>query len=192
MKKYLVILLFLSLSFGCIHAQDSLDVSTRKANVYIIRNNFTNVVNVLSKHDFYNNDNYIGSLKGFEYMKYECNSGKQLFWATSENKDFLELDFKPGETYIIKANYPIGIMNGRVKLKLVTNGSDEYNRLEQKILSRKPVQFTLDQIQKKNIQRKSFILKSLAKYNSKKKELSFRSDSFTSTLPIAAKANSKL
>lgn len=186
MRKYFVLCVTFVLNTSFLFAQDSLVLSNEKVDVYIIRNNFTSVINALSNFDFYNNDRFIGALKGFKYLKYECNAGKQLFWATAENKDFLELDLRPGETYIIKANYTIGIINSRVKLQLVTKGSDDYNFLKQKILSKEPVRFTTDEIEKKNIQRKDFILNSLEKYNSKKnRELSFSNDTISTVLPVA-------
>lgn len=190
MKKSQVIFLFLTFIFSSINAQDSLEVITKKANVYIIRDKFTNVINALNKFDFYNNDKYIGSLKGYNYLKYECDAGKQLFWTAAENQDFLEIDLKPNETYIIEANYKIGIMNGRVKLKLVSTGSDNYFILKKKILSKEPIEFTINQLDKKNIKRRSFIIKSLKKYNSeKKRELSFKNDSIPSSLAITSKIN---
>lgn len=163
-----ILICFLLLSTSIIFAQDTLCTSN-KPIVYIIRNNFTNGINALSKHDFYNNDKFIGALKGFKYLKYECNEGKQLFWTTAENQEFLELDLKSGETYIIKANYSVGIFSSRVKLHFVLKGSDDYNFLKQKIIAKEPVNLTDDKIQKKNIQQKDFILNSLEKYNSKKK-----------------------
>jgi len=167
-------------------AQESTIVKNEKAVVYIIRNDFTNVINALSNYDFYNNDKFIGGLKGFSYLKYECMAGNQIFWATSGNQDFLELNLKPGETYIIEAKYKMGFYKGYVKLMLVTKDSDNYIALKQKILKKEPLQLKVEDIQKKNIQRKSFILNSLEKYNSKKKRvLSFRCDSIPSSLSVA-------
>jgi len=164
-----ILLSFLFLTTFFISAQDTLRTAD-KSIVYIIRNNFTTVINSFSNYDFYNNDKFIGALKGFSYLKYECSAGKQLFWAASENQDFLELDLKPDETYIVEAKYKMGFYKGRVKLKLVPKNSDDYNFLKQKILSKDPVQFTTDEIEKKNIQRKKFILNNLEKYESKKKK----------------------
>jgi len=51
--------------------------------------------------EYFHQDKYIGIFKKKNYIRYECNPGKQLFWASSENKEFVTADLKEGGTYII-------------------------------------------------------------------------------------------
>ncbi|NDP21513.1 MAG: hypothetical protein GZ091_10585 [Paludibacter sp.] len=186
MKIYFVLCVVFALSIPSLFAQDSVEVSTNKATVYIVRNNFLSELNALIKFDFYNNDSFIGRLKVFQYLKLECNAGKQLFWTAADNKNFLEVDLMPGETYIIEAKYSIGIYNSWAKLKLVPKNSDDYNFLKQKIISKEPVSLSADEIQKKNNQQKNYILKSVEKYEKRKiREASFKNDTITAVLPNA-------
>jgi hypothetical protein len=123
LKKYLIaFFLFFLISIPLI-AQDSISGLKKKAEVYIIRNDLNAIFNT---YEFYNNDKFIGRLKGLKYLKYECNTGKQLFWAAADNLDFIQLDINSSEIYIIEADYKMGFYKGQVKLNLVPSNSQNY------------------------------------------------------------------
>jgi hypothetical protein len=166
-------------------AQDSLTISKGKVDIYIIRNGFTSLTNSLSAFSFYNNDKYIGRLKGFKYLKYECNAGKQLFWGAADNKDFLELDLQDSQVYIIEVTDKMGFYRGQVKLRLVAPDSDEYTFFRNKIEKNDPQRINPKEIEGKNILLKDYILRALTKYEKRKqRELSFKSETIDTPKPI--------
>jgi len=179
------------LSSSSLFAQDSLSISKGKVEVYIIRNGFANIANTLSTINLYNDCKYIGGLKGFKYIKYECDAGKQLFWGTADNKDFLELDLQVGQIYIIEVTDKLGFYKGCLKLRLVLPNTEDYTFLKSRIERKKPSRIDPKEIEGKNIMRKEYILKTLAKYESKKqKEMSFKNDSIKFSLPVISKTDS--
>lgn len=123
MKNILVVTIFCLFNLTTLFAQELSIPTEVKANVYIIRNEFKGI---FISFDFYNHDQFIGNLRGLSYLKYECKPGRQLFWAVAGNKDFLELDVREGETYIIKADFIMGLFKGNVKLKLINKEEDEF------------------------------------------------------------------
>lgn len=68
-------------------------LSTGKAVVYFTR---ISAYGFSTSFEFFHNDQYIGAFKGKNYMCYECDLGEQLFWASTENKEFLTADLKEG------------------------------------------------------------------------------------------------
>lgn len=189
MKKSLFIFPLFILVFNSLIAQDSISVSKKRAVVYIIRNDINAIFNT---YEFYNNDEYIGGLKGFKFLKYECNTGKQLFWASAENLDFIELDLNSGGTYIIEAEYKTSFYKGRIKLNLIPSNSQNYIFLRNKILNKKPVQLKSDKIRDMNLKREKFISKSLGNYSSQKQqEIALNNDTMDLVTLIADKTENK-
>lgn len=156
MKNYSLLLLLL-LCITSLYAQDTITSKNKNATVYIIRNRSSGVFTF----DYYNNDKYIGNLNSSQQLMYECEAGKQLFWAVADNKYFLEVNLEPNETYIIEVHKEIGLIKGSVKLSLVAKGSDYYNYLKEIVQKKKSVQFTDDEILMQNTKRREFIIKSL-------------------------------
>jgi hypothetical protein len=72
--------------------------SPGKAVVYFCR---VTIYCATYSFEYFNNDKYIGMFKAKNYLRYECDPGEQLFWATSENKEFAAADLKEGGTYIV-------------------------------------------------------------------------------------------
>lgn len=165
MKKYLILCIPIFLFINYINAQDSIPNLTKKSTIYIIRNDLRSL---LFTYDFYNNNNYIGGLNGRNYLKVECDNGNQLFWASADNNDFLEVSVNSEETYIIEVKSKIGFLKGGVKLNLVDKNDENYNFLKNRIIEKEPVQFSPEEIERKYIKRKKFITKSLNKYKSQK------------------------
>jgi hypothetical protein len=174
MKINFIIFFLLVYPISSLLAQSQTSSEYEKAKAYIVRNEF---VNILKSYDFYNNDKYIGQLNALGCLEYECDAGKQLFWTAANNRNFLELDLKPGSTYIVEANFKIGLGKGMLELKLVPSNSDNYKYLIQKFQDKKIVQLTHKDIQKQSFERKNYISRSLKRYKTKKqKEINFSCD----------------
>lgn len=66
--------------------------------------------------EFFHEDQYIGKWKGQGYIRYECPPGKQLFWASSENREFITTELETGKTYIILVYSVMGFWKAHVSL----------------------------------------------------------------------------
>jgi len=162
MKVYSIIIFLFC--FIHLYSQDSINPVTRKANVYFVRNRS----NGLNNFDFYNNSKYIGKLGGSKYLKYQCEAGKQVFWAVADNKYFLEVNLEPDDTCIIEVHKETGFIKGRVRLELIKKGSDYFNYLENNLQKMRSVQFTEDEIRIQNTKRREFINRSLKNHENRK------------------------
>ena len=84
MKKLLfIVLIALLASVDTAFSQGFQPPAEGKAVIYFTR------VTLYGKpvdFEFFHQDQYIGAFKGDEYMRYECDPGTHLFWASSENK----------------------------------------------------------------------------------------------------------
>ncbi|UAY53977.1 hypothetical protein [Arachidicoccus terrestris] len=60
---------------------------------------------------------YLGLISAGGHLVYECTPGKKLFWALSENRDFLEADLEANQVYLIQTLVQAGAVKARVKLQ---------------------------------------------------------------------------
>ena len=111
MKNLFCFVLFLTsiLTFG----QSFQKPKEGKALVYFIRSN-----SIASTLNFrvYDKDIFLGPLPSRAYFIYECEPGKHLFWAASENRDYVEADLDSGKVYVIDLRAKIGLVIAAVGL----------------------------------------------------------------------------
>ena len=48
---------------------------------------------------YFDGEKYLGKFNGRKYMIYECDPGRHLFWARSENNDYVEAE-QIGRAYV--------------------------------------------------------------------------------------------
>jgi len=72
-------------------------------------------------------------------MRFEYPAGKHLFWASSEDKEFLNCDLKAGETYMVLVNIEMGAWKARIGLEPLDPANDAFERAIEVIKSQKPV-----------------------------------------------------
>ena len=130
----------------------------------------------LVSFEYFHNDKYIGVFKGKNYMRYECDPGEQLLWASSENKEFLTADLKAGGTYIVLVDIAMGIGKARVALRPITSANGEdFLRAKTLIKSEPPAITSQQKIDEMNVKLKDFIAEKLNMYNTTwKKEKDFK------------------
>jgi hypothetical protein len=58
----------------------------------------------------YDNDLFLGALPSRAYFTYECDPGEHLFWAASENRDYVEANLEVDKTYVIDLRAKIGLV----------------------------------------------------------------------------------
>lgn len=60
---------------------------------------------------------YIGLMGAGGHLIYECTPGIKLFWATAENRDFMQADLAPDQVYLVQILAVTGALQARVKLQ---------------------------------------------------------------------------
>lgn len=84
-----------------------------KAVVYFVR---LRSVGVAVYFTYFDNDQVIGKANERHYFRYECEPGEHLFWARSENKDFLLANLEAGKIYFVEALPVMGAVKAGVYL----------------------------------------------------------------------------
>jgi hypothetical protein len=95
--KVFCLVLALALSSSAIFGQGFKPPAKNKAVIY-----FVSAKKRLITFEFFHYDKFIGELEKLNYMRYECDPGQQLLWASSENKEFLEANLEAGKSYVVK------------------------------------------------------------------------------------------
>ncbi|MCG7281017.1 hypothetical protein MHJ94_06865 [Chryseobacterium taklimakanense] len=119
MKFLNKILIIFAVAFGTslmfsqkVTTQEIQKPSEGKSLVYFLRTGAGSLLNFR----IYDNDKFLGALSGFKYMVYECEPGKHMFWAASENRDYVEADLEPNGVYVINAEGQMGAFIASVGL----------------------------------------------------------------------------
>lgn len=121
--------------------------------------------------EYFHNDKYIGVFSGKNFLRYECEPGKQLLWASSENKEFVDADLKAGGTYIILVENDMGAFRARVSLMpITTKSTKEFEKVKALVMKKKPVEMSQQKIDEMNIRLKDFIAEKLNMYNTEWKQ----------------------
>ena len=84
-----------------------------KAVVYFAR---ASDLGALINFTFFDSTQVIGRFNGYKYMRYECAPGEHLFWARSENKDFVRAKLEAGKIYIIDVVPQMGAVKAAVRM----------------------------------------------------------------------------
>ncbi len=161
-KLILLVLIPFMLGINLAKGQGFTPPAPGKAVVYFTR--VTSYGGAVS-FEYFHQDKYIGAFKGKNYMRYECEPGQNLFWASSENKEFITADLKDGGTYIVIVNIEMGAWKARVGLAPLTiKDAETFERAKKIILSEPPVVTPENKIQSMNIKLADFIKEKLDLY----------------------------
>ena len=161
MKKAIIVtnIIFLN-SLFCV-GQDIVPAPANKAVIYFVR---TSSLGFAINFSYFDSAKLIGRFNGPKYIRYECDPGPHLFWARSENKDFIEADVEAGKIYFIEAVPQMGGFTTGVKLHPI-NPKDE-KKLDKvlKLLNKKPSEtFTAEEIENDTKELAEVITKGLEK-----------------------------
>lgn len=169
MKRLIIITLFLALmmSSEITSAQGFEPPSEGKAVVYFAR---PTKYGKVAPFEFFHNDKYIGVFIGEQYMRYECDPGEHLFWASSENKDYMSAELEAGETYIVIINVVTGFWVGHVALSPIDSSSEKLFYEAKELINNQPPEIMSEEhLAKKNKKLEKFIRKRLKDYEKKVK-----------------------
>lgn len=118
----------------------------------------------IASFEFFHQDKYIGAFTGKDYLRYECDPGQQLLWASSENKEFLKADLKEGDTYIVIVDVHMGATRGRVGLHPITTTDIDFEKVKKLIMSFDEIIPSQKEINKMNVKLADFMKEKLAMY----------------------------
>lgn len=65
----------------------------------------------------YDGDKFLGPIASGEYFVYETQPGNHIFWATSENRSFVDANLEPNKIYFIQMNAEMGAFVAGVGLQ---------------------------------------------------------------------------
>ena len=126
--------------------------------------------------EYFHQDKYIGVFKGKNYMRYECDPGEQLLWASSENKEFVTTNLEEGGTYVIIVDVIMGGWKARVGFNPITDKETElFERAKALVNKKDPIITPEEKIEKMNKKLDEFITEKLQQYEDEwKQEKNFK------------------
>ncbi len=153
-----------------------------KAVVYFVR---VSSWGAGTSFEFFDGNRFIGAFKGKNYMRYECDPGEHLFWASSENKEFMTAELKAGSTYIVIVDVITGMWKNHVGLHPITVKDDELLQRAKELVNKKaPVVTPQKKIDSMTRKLKDFIPEMLQRYeNEWKGKKNFRHLSVDMAMP---------
>ena len=121
-------------------------------------------------------------------MRYECDPGNHLFWAASENKEFITANLQEGGIYIVNVFAIYGFSKYHVQLNpLPPNNKSLLQQSKTLVNSKTPVSISPERIEKMNAKKKKFINDILEKYNKEwKDKKNFNNLSADMAIPVEA------
>ena len=164
--KLNVLTFVLLIAFAGVRAQGFQPPSPGKAVIYFTR---VTAAGFAISFDFYHNDKYIGNFAGKNYLRYESEPGQHLFWASSENHEFMTAELKAGDTYVVVVDVAMGFAIARVGLTPIGVTDKVYERVKKLVDKKAPKTDTDEEVQKRNEMRAEYIRDKLKDYNEKLK-----------------------
>lgn len=140
--------------------------------------------------EYFHNDEFVGTFKGKNYMRMEVDAGEHLFWASSENKEFLTADLEAGKSYLVIVDVIMGFGKARVGFSVLDGKTGKEDKIRDRALQlikdKAPIVTSEATKEKINIklEKKNFIPKKLEMYETVwKNEKNFKHLSKDMALP---------
>ena len=148
MKKLLIVSILIFTAFSNLFGQGFQPPAEGKAVIYFTR---VTLYGKPVEFEFFHQDKYIGVFKGDQYMRYECDPGTQLFWASSENKEFLTAELEADKIYIVMVDVIMGVMKAHVGLTPVTiDKTEDIHKVKLLVDKKEPAVTPDDKLEKMN------------------------------------------
>ena len=180
-QKVFTTLSFLLISFAGAFGQGFQPPAEGKAVVYFTR---VTAFGALVGFEYFHQDKYFAIAKGKNYVRYECDPGKHLFWVSTENKEFLTADLASGGTYVVIVNVAMGFGKARVSLSPINATDENFKRAKELVMKKPPVVTSQEKIDAMNIKLKDFIAEKLDMYETTwKKEKDFKNITADMAIP---------
>ena len=127
---------------------------------------------------YFDGENYLGKFNHGKYLAYECEPGKHLFWAKSENIDYVEAELEAGKIYIIDSEPQMGAIKAGVKLVPFDNDVNNYKNIKkydrkkanvlEAISGAKEYAISEDDLAEAKKDHEDLVKRSMEKYNKRK------------------------
>lgn len=168
-KSVLIVVLFVVFGVNSMFSQGFVSPKEGNAVVYFVR--VTNWGKATS-FEYFHNEEFISVFKGKNYMRYECLAGKHLFWASSEDKEFLDCDLESGKTYMVLVNVEMGAWKARIGLEPLTVDNEDFERAKELVYKKKAIITSEAKIQKtkKKLDKKGFVENIMNRYEEEWKD----------------------
>lgn len=148
-----------------------------KAVVYIGR--LTAFVGGGRPFHFFEGENYLVRIKGQNYIRYVCDPGPQVFWASAENRSFVKADLEAGRVYALLARLQAGTWSARVELVPLTRQSRDWPEFEDTIEDKSPDDIDPEYVAEWTRGHPDYIAKALGEWRSAgEPALTLRADEF--------------
>lgn len=165
--KFLKVIVFFFICFFGINngfSQENKQAITKpsegKSLVYITRSNGAMMINFR----VYDKDLFIGALSYGEYFVYECEPGSHLFWAASENRDYVEATLEPNKVYVIDLGARMGAFVASVAV-IPQSPTEKKHRKKFYKTVKNETAILKNQAKLSSDEKKENIAKALEKYN---------------------------
>jgi len=164
--RVLFIAIFSILFSSICIAQEITPAPEDKAVVYFVR---TTSMGFAINFSYFDSTRLIGKFNGPKYIRYECEPGPHLFWARSENRDFIEAEVEAGKIYFIEANVKMGAVKAGVQLLPISpTDPKKIAKIMKLIKKQESESFTMEEIANETQKLGDVIQRGLEKYNEEK------------------------
>lgn len=157
---FLLIIFFSFRSFS----QENIEIkkpSEGKSLVYFIR---PTAVAFLVDFKLFHKDKFLGNLSSKRYIAYECEPGEHLFWATSENRDYVVANLEANKTYVVQVNPQMGAFVAGVNLIPCDPNNVSHKKMFHKAI-KKGKEIVYDESVSSGVNQEDTIKKGLEKYD---------------------------
>ena len=137
---FLIILISFTALFAS--AQEINPAPADKAVVYFVR---SSALGFAINFHFYDSTKLLGKFSGTNYFRYECEPGSHLFWARSENRDFVEAELEAGKIYFLEVVPQMGAIKAGVKIYPIDPSDEKKMAKMFKLLNKKPPVLLVDE-----------------------------------------------
>lgn len=162
--KFTMLIVLLMLAGNVLMAQGFKEPAKGKAIVYVL-----SLKKKSMSFEFFLNNKYIGVLGKDNYLLLELDAGKQLIWASSEGKYWVDADLADGGTYMIVVETTTGFWRNNPKLVPIL-ATDTYFPLATTLIKTKaPMTTDPKKIEKMNKDMVEFIPKEISHYENDQK-----------------------
>jgi hypothetical protein len=168
MKKQILLLVpFLLVTLSLI-GQSIEPAQPDKAVIYFTR---TSALGFAINFSYFDSTKLIGVFNGPKYIRYECEPGTHLFWARSENRDFIEAEVEAGKIYFVEAVVKMGAIKAGVALEPVDPNDTKMMNKIFKLMNKKPSEsFSTEELQAETERLQDAIIRGMEKYEQEKKK----------------------
>ena len=140
--------------------------SPGKSVVYFVR---PSALGFAINFSYFDSTKLIGRFNAGKYVRYECEPGKHLFWARSENRDFMTADLLPDKVYFLEGQPRMGALKAGVNLAQIDPSNPKEMKRVLKLIGKKsPESFDAARLTDDSADLQDAIARGMEKYNSDK------------------------